>query len=306
MIDDQAFYYCRGISDITLPASLEKIGEQAFYYCSDITSVNMPESIKHIGEYAFYSASLDCDIVLGANLETVGYGAFYYCDNINFFVKASSRPEGWDEEWNVASYSGDHSVIWGYTGEDITYDFVVGEDAPAVESITSDMPIDLPVATKEGFYFGGWYDSADYSGNKAGNGYYNSEKTTLYAKWLTEEEYNALFAGTSFDYAIDVTLGEGYDVIIDTEGESVYLKFTADEAVKYHIYLSGGYAYAYIYEEGELDGYGWDYLYGYDGIDKDLYYACEAGVTYYIKIYLSSWADETTGEFEFILTKSGS
>ena len=306
VIDDQAFYYCRGISDITLPASLEKIGEQAFYYCSDITSVNMPESIKYIGEYAFYSASLDCDIVLGANLETVGYGAFYYCDNINFFVKASSCPEGWDEEWNVASYSGNHSVIWGYTGEDITYDFVVGEDAPAVESITSDMPIDMPVATKEGFYFGGWYDSADYSGNKAGDGYYSSEKTTLYAKWLTEEEYNALFAGTSFDYAIDVTLGESYDVIIDTEGESVFLKFTADEAVKYHVYLSGGYAYADIYKEGEFDGYSWDYLYGYDGIDEDFYYTCEAGVTYYIEIYLSSWADETTGEFEFILTKSGS
>ena len=159
---------------------------------------------------------------------------------------------------------------------------------------------------RDGYYFNGWYDNAEFTGAPVTNGYYNSVKTTLYAKWLTQEEFESLYAGTSFEYAIDLTLGETYNVNIDTKGERVYFKFTADEAVKYHVFLSGGYAYAYAYEEGELDGYGWDYVYGYDGIDDSFWYACEAGTTYYIEIYLSSWADEHTGEFEFVLTKSGS
>ncbi len=43
---------------------------------------------------------------------------------------------------------------------------------------------DISSPTREGYTFGGWYESADFSGDKVERVYYKKENTTYYAKWI--------------------------------------------------------------------------------------------------------------------------
>lgn len=55
-IGDRAFYYCRGLTSVTIPVSVESIGNYAFYWC-DITSITIPDSVESIGSDAFSGCS---------------------------------------------------------------------------------------------------------------------------------------------------------------------------------------------------------------------------------------------------------
>ena len=44
-----------------------------------------------------------------------------------------------------------------------------------IESIKSDMLIELPTPTKEGYYFGGWYDNVEFNGTALASPYYSSQ-----------------------------------------------------------------------------------------------------------------------------------
>ncbi|MDD6747194.1 MAG: leucine-rich repeat domain-containing protein [Paludibacteraceae bacterium] len=56
-IGDRAFYYCRGLTSVTIPNSVTSIGEGAFYGCTGLTSVTIPNSVTSIGSGAFYYCS---------------------------------------------------------------------------------------------------------------------------------------------------------------------------------------------------------------------------------------------------------
>lgn len=65
-----------GITEITLPETVEAINDYTFSRCSALTSVDIPSSVTSIGEYAFeYCANLS-KITLNESLETIGEGAF--------------------------------------------------------------------------------------------------------------------------------------------------------------------------------------------------------------------------------------
>ena len=52
-IGNYAFYYCSGLTSVTIPNSVTSIGEYAFAWCSGLTSVTIPNSVTSIGEDAF-------------------------------------------------------------------------------------------------------------------------------------------------------------------------------------------------------------------------------------------------------------
>ena len=54
-----AFWGCSFLTSLTLPSSLQSIGDSAFSYCSSLTSLTLPSSLQSIGEEAFdYCKSL--------------------------------------------------------------------------------------------------------------------------------------------------------------------------------------------------------------------------------------------------------
>ena len=60
-IDDNAFYYCLGLTSVTIPNSVTEIVEEAFYGCSGLMRINAypdPEKVS-TGEYAFYGVPKD-------------------------------------------------------------------------------------------------------------------------------------------------------------------------------------------------------------------------------------------------------
>jgi hypothetical protein len=301
-IGDGAFYYCSSVKSMVLPEGLEIIGEQAFYRCSGFDKIVIPSTVKSIGEGAFYYADVnDMNVFIPASVIVMGSEIFYECGTMTIMVEAAGPADGWASDWHKVSYSAYHMVLWGFTGENITYTFDTNGGSD-VESITSAEPITLPAApTRDQYYFNGWYDNPECEGTPVTGSYYNSVKTTLYAKWLTQAEFEAKFAGTKAEYAIDATNGASHS-IVDNDSNvrgTIYFKVTADEDVTLTISTVSGYdTCIYIYDNvddaNSLASSWYAVAYQDNGYDETMTYTFKAGETYYIAAYMySKYSDGT-------------
>ena len=52
-IGNYAFYYCKGLTSVTIPNSVTSIGGRAFEDCYGLTSITIPNSVTSIGNRAF-------------------------------------------------------------------------------------------------------------------------------------------------------------------------------------------------------------------------------------------------------------
>ena len=78
------------VTSITLPDSINSIGEYAFRSCSNLTSVNLPEGITDLPKYLFFSCSSLTGISLPSTLKSIGEHAFSYCTQLTLI----EIPEG--------------------------------------------------------------------------------------------------------------------------------------------------------------------------------------------------------------------
>lgn len=250
--------YLGTATEIVIPAGVDIINYAAFYGFGDITSVVIPEGVVEIGDYAFYDCSSLVNVTLPSTLESIAYYAFGYCYDLGnvkipasvtsigssafsgasgacFFIEAASQPSGWSSSWKSSSAR----AIWGYTGETVTYTFEV-DGGTAIGPIASDMPITLPgTAEKDGWYFGGWYNNAEFTGTALSGEYYDPANTTIYAKWISEAEYMEQFLGTSFDMPIEIGVGDTVADTVEEKYQKLYFVFTPDETGYYNFYSTG-------------------------------------------------------------------
>ena len=283
------------VKDLLIPDSVTRIGRYAFSGCSGLTSITIPDSVTSIGERAFIGCSGLTSVAIGNSVTSIGYYAFYDCSGLTIVFYT-----GTEEQWKAISIDSDNSaltsaaIVCNYDGADHTYSFATNCDQ-SVDSVTAKYLTSLPTLTKDGFYFGGWYDNETFEGEAVCAPYYSKEKTTLYAKWLTEEEWNALKDGTTFAKAYIAESGQTYDVTITTGGQIVYFAFTPTTSGSFTIQSTGsGDTYGTLYSSTQSslttnddDG---------DGNNFKITYTMTAGTTYYIavKFYNSS----TTGTFK--------
>ena len=78
-IGESAFFWCDGLTSITIPNSVTSIGENAFAYCSGLTSITIPNSVTSIGDNAFYACRGLTSITIPNSVTSIGNYAFAYC-----------------------------------------------------------------------------------------------------------------------------------------------------------------------------------------------------------------------------------
>jgi uncharacterized repeat protein (TIGR02543 family) len=253
----EAFAYCDGLTSVEIGDSVTTIGERAFYDCDSLTSVVIGEGVTTIGNSAFY----DCDgltsVVIPDSVTSIGYNAFSYCDSLLIICEAEEQPSGWAYSWNDS----DRPVYWGWGNEtEYTYTFVVN-GGEAIETIVSKYPISLPTPTKEGYWFGGWYDNAELKG-KDYSVYYASSDVTFYARWFsTEEAYLEWWHdGRSEDRAMNMECDD--EVTIEDAGDVVYFTFTPTTSGNYYFQIDN----ASCYVDFDIDCENWSSGAGGSGV----------------------------------------
>lgn len=68
-----------GITEITLPETVESIGEYAFNQCYHLTSVSIPEKIQVINDYTFSRCSALTSVDIPSSVTSIGERAFEFC-----------------------------------------------------------------------------------------------------------------------------------------------------------------------------------------------------------------------------------
>ena len=78
-IGQRAFYYCSGLTSVTIPNSVTSIGAEAFEGCSGLTSVTIGTRVTTIGAHAFYGCSGLTSVTIPNSVTSIGNYAFYFC-----------------------------------------------------------------------------------------------------------------------------------------------------------------------------------------------------------------------------------
>ena len=79
-ITDCAFSGCEGLTSISIPSSINKIGYRVFYHCG-LTAITIPNSVVEIGEEAFYGCDIE-SIDIPESVTYIGKGAFSSCSQL--------------------------------------------------------------------------------------------------------------------------------------------------------------------------------------------------------------------------------
>ena len=95
-IGDWAFEGCSGLTSITIPNSVTSIGERAFAYCRGLTSITIPNSVTSIGGKAFSDCFHLTSITIPNSVKKISGGAFNGCTNLtNVYCLAEDSPEAY-------------------------------------------------------------------------------------------------------------------------------------------------------------------------------------------------------------------
>ena len=112
-IGDRAFYYCTGLTSVTIPNSVTQIGDlifyncyglvsvtipnhiymipfNTFYNCTSLQSITLPENLIYLNSEAFYGCSSLTSITIPHNVRNISASAFEYCTNLTSVILPDS------------------------------------------------------------------------------------------------------------------------------------------------------------------------------------------------------------------------
>ena len=86
-IGNDAFSFCTGLTLVSVPSTVVKIGDRAFMGCNALNSVQFTSpKYTEIGDYAFSGCEKLASINFPSTLETIGDGAFHACTSLKMIV----------------------------------------------------------------------------------------------------------------------------------------------------------------------------------------------------------------------------
>ena len=81
-INEHAFDKRRGITSVTMPDSVTRIGKGAFEDCTSLTSIAIPDGVTSIGDNAFDGCVSLTSVTIPDSVTSIGERAFYDCTSL--------------------------------------------------------------------------------------------------------------------------------------------------------------------------------------------------------------------------------
>ena len=105
-IHDHAFSSCTGITNITIPNTVDTIGLWAFDCCTGLRSVVLPNSVKKLDSFAFDCCSNLKSITLSNSLSSIPFSGFRNCYSLEeVSIPASIKTIEWGAFYGCTSMS---------------------------------------------------------------------------------------------------------------------------------------------------------------------------------------------------------
>lgn len=89
LIGEEAFANCKNLTSLSLDDALTEIGANAFQ-SDKFTSLDLPLSLKSIGEMAFSGCTNLSNLVLPKALSSIGSYAFTFCQALSYLIVPSA------------------------------------------------------------------------------------------------------------------------------------------------------------------------------------------------------------------------
>ncbi len=103
-IEDNAFYGCKALENITIPEGVTAIGKNAFYDCSALKTLSLPSTVETIGDFAYCGCWSIDNIILPEGVTSIGEYSFYNCSSSNsIFIPSTLKTIGSAAFWNCPS-----------------------------------------------------------------------------------------------------------------------------------------------------------------------------------------------------------
>jgi hypothetical protein len=90
-IGDWAFAYC-GLNSMSIPTGVTSIGDLAFYNCTFMASVTIPASVTSIGNSAFRDCASLKNVTIPHSVTSIGGSAFWLCDRLEAIIVDPANP----------------------------------------------------------------------------------------------------------------------------------------------------------------------------------------------------------------------
>ena len=78
----RAFELCNGLTSITIPASVTRIGDSAFHLCTCLTNITIPDGVNSIEDNAFRYCIKLSSITIPNSVTRIGSSAFHGCKSL--------------------------------------------------------------------------------------------------------------------------------------------------------------------------------------------------------------------------------
>lgn len=216
------YYKLSGLTKVTLPDGLIRIGEYAFFDCGNLNTINIPDTVESIGSYAFAGTGLT-SMEIPASVTALDTSAFVGCTSLEAIHVAEDNP----------IYSSINGVLYNKEKTQILY-VPEANDQMQPESISVTPPYNT-------YYYGntteldteGMCVYAQYAGGYRQQVYsYSLSPFDPYT--LGEQEIDVTFGGqtASFTVTVEAVPEESGQFVIDSvsgwNGDTVTLTVRAE------------------------------------------------------------------------------
>lgn len=92
-VPNGVFAYCSNLKSVTLPKSMQQIGEDAFRCCASLTSVELPDSVQFICKTAFCGCLSLASVKLNEGLTKIEEYGFSHCKSLAEVILPSTLTE---------------------------------------------------------------------------------------------------------------------------------------------------------------------------------------------------------------------